>query len=423
MTLTAPTQIRSTPITSVATCFSLLGLLLAALPLTAQQTPESRLRTALQSKTGTVALPTGVIEISREITLPGDAHDLNIHGVNTTIKAAATFRGRALLILSAGKNITIHDLALDGNREAFPDPVAPPSATAMLSRVVANNGIIVESVTGLEISQLKATRIAGFPILMNGSRNIRIHDIEITDSGTLDANSHNNGSGGVVLEEGVTDFDIRHALIGKVRGNGIWIRSTNSGASPTASHGRIADNEFAVLARAAIEFNHATAITIENNTGHMIGFPGEEVVTGGTALPAAIASSGSVDHSAIRNNTFDEIAGRCMSLDGFIDGEVTGNTCSDGLFNGFLIRGTGNRITGNHLTELNNAHRDQPESLRAGIYLAGGSTGNTLDANEISGFGMALHCIGGPAVDANKVLKNSCSDGVSVAWLQPSIPR
>jgi hypothetical protein len=178
-----------------------------------------------------------------------------------------------------------------------------------------------------------------------------------------------------------------------------------------------------VLARAAVELNHATAITIENNNGHMIGFPGEEVVIGGTVLPAAIVTSGSVDHTSIRNNTFDEIAGRCLSLDGFSDGEVIGNTCLDGLFNGVLIRGTGNRIMSNHLTGLNTAKRDQPESLRAGIYLAGGASGNTLDGNEISGFGMAQHCIGGPAVDANKVLKNACSDGVSVARLQPAKPR
>ena len=100
--------------------------------------------------------------------------------------------------------------------------------------------------------------------------------------------------------------------------------------------------------------------------------------------------------------------------------------CSAGLFNGALIRGAGNRITGNHLTDLNNAHRDQPESLRAGIYLASGASGNTLDANEISGYGMARHCIGGPGLlegggAANRIVTNSCSDGVAFGWLQPAI--
>ena len=395
-------------------------LSLAALPLIAQTNPEAALRRALQTKTGAITLPGGSIEISREIILPADAHDLDIRGANTTIAASAAFRGRALLVFPAGKNIKIHDLTLDGNRDAFPQPISPPPPTAMLSRVIANNGILADGVTGLEISQFKANRVPGFPILINGGRAIHIHDVEITESGTLDATGHNNGSGGIVLEEGVTDFEIIHALIGKVRGNGIWVRSVGT---TNAARGRVADSEFAILARAAVELNHATSIILENNTARMIGFPGEEVVTGGTALPAAITSTGAVDHTSIHGNRIEQIAGRCLSLDGFNDGAVTGNECAEGLFNGILIRGAGNQITGNRLTGLNSAHRDQPESLRAGIYLAGGSTGNTLDANEISGYGMGQHCIGGPAIAANKIAKNACSDDLSVAWLRPSTPH
>jgi Right handed beta helix region len=413
--------LRPAPFLACTVCIILAAIALVGQEKPATQSAESRLRAALLTKTGTSVLPAGVIEISREITLPADAHDLDIRGTDTTIKASSAFRGRALLILATGKNIKIHDLSLDGNRDAFPQPIAPAPPTSMLSRVVANNGILAEGVAGLEIAQVKATRFAGFPILVNGGHNVRIHDIEITESGSLDVNKINNGSGGVVLEEGVTDFEIVHALIGKVRGNGIWIRSADN--SSIAARGRIADSEFAIIARAAIEMNHATGVTIENNTGHMIGFPGEEVLTGGTALPSAIATSGSVEHTAIRNNVFEQLAGRCMSLDGFNNGDVTGNSCSEGLFNGFLLRGSGNKITGNHLTDLNKARRDQPESLRAGIYLAGGATGNTLDGNEISGFGMAQHCIGGPTLSANKIATNACSDGVSVAWLLPAIPR
>ncbi len=54
-------------------------LLLAALPIAAQTT-ETQLRTLLQKKTGVVTLPGGIIEISREIVLPADAHDLEIKG-------------------------------------------------------------------------------------------------------------------------------------------------------------------------------------------------------------------------------------------------------------------------------------------------------------------------------------------------------
>ena len=135
-----------------------LILFLSTLPLLAQQqNPETSLRTALQTKTGMATLPGGVIEISREIVLPSDAHDLDIHGADTTIKASAAFRGRALIVFPAGRNIKVHDLSLDGNRDAFPQPVPPPPAAAMLSRVVANNGIISEGVIGLEIAQVKAS--------------------------------------------------------------------------------------------------------------------------------------------------------------------------------------------------------------------------------------------------------------------------
>ncbi len=96
-------------------------------------TPESELRTAFNSKTGAVTLPAGVIEISREIVLPYDAHDLDIRGNGTTIRAAATFRGRALIVIPSGKNIRVHDLALDGNRDAIARPIGmPPSGTILL---------------------------------------------------------------------------------------------------------------------------------------------------------------------------------------------------------------------------------------------------------------------------------------------------
>ena len=79
--------------------------LFAAVALHAQST-EADLRKALAAKTGFIALPPGEIEITREIVMPVDAHDLDIRGAaNTTIKAAASFRGRALLVFPAGKNI------------------------------------------------------------------------------------------------------------------------------------------------------------------------------------------------------------------------------------------------------------------------------------------------------------------------------
>jgi hypothetical protein len=399
---------------SISLLFLAVPLLL--LPVKAQQpNSEAQLRTLLQAKTGAVTLPSGTIEISREIVLPPDAHDLDIKGSNTILKMSSAFRGRSLLSLPAGKNIKIHDLMLDGNRAAFPQRVPAPQASAMLSRVIANNGIVAENVAGLEIYRLDAKEFAGFPILIAGGSGARIHDVRLTDSGSLDFAGHNNGTGGLAFEEGATDFEVSNALFGKVRGNGIWIRSTGA----TASKGRITANEFEVLARSAIEMNHAADVTISGNTGHMIGFPGEEVLIAGTMLPAAIVAAGSVDRAVIRGNTFDEIAGRCMSLDGLTNSEVATNVCGDGLFNAMLIRGSANRITDNRFTGMNTARRDQPESLRDGIYLAGGASGNTVTGNEIRGYGMAQHCVDGPqgVVAANTVKNNACVDASSIARL------
>jgi hypothetical protein len=393
-----------------------IPLLLLAFPLFAQEpNSEAHLRTLLQAKTGIVTLPSGTIEISREIVLSPEAHDLEIKGSNTILKASSAFRGRSLLALAAGKNIKIHDLVLDGNRAAFPQRVPAPQPSAMLSRVIANNGIVAENVTGLEIFRLDAKEFAGFPILIAGGARARIHDVRLTDSGSLDIAGHNNGTGGLAFEEGASDFEVSNAIFGKVRGNGIWIRSTGA----TVSKGRIAANEFEVLARSAIEMNHASEITISGNTGHMIGFPGEEVMIAGTVLPAAIVTSGSVDRATIRGNTFNEIAGRCLSLDGLTNSEVATNVCGDGLFNAMLLRGSANRITGNRFTGMNTARRDQPESLRTGIYLAGGSSGNTVTGNEIRGYGMAQHCVDGPqgVTAANTVNNNACFDASSSARL------
>ena len=237
--------------------FAPLALLASASPLAAAPTPEAQLRTALLAKTGAVTLPAGTIEISREIVLASDAHDLDISGAATTIKAASTFRGRGLIVIPAGKNIKIHDLSLDGNRDALARPLGLPPSETMFSRFMPNNGILAEGVTTLEIAQVKATGIAGFAILVNSSHTVRIHDIQITDSGSLNLRKRNNSTGGILLEEGTTDFEVLDCRIANVRGNGIWdsfaLRPPRANA-----RGRIAGNEFAMIARDAIQVGQAT---------------------------------------------------------------------------------------------------------------------------------------------------------------------
>ena len=197
--------------------------------------------------------------------------------------------------------------------------------------------------------------------------------------------------------------------------------------------------------------------------------------------PVAVDTAGNVDKSVYRNNQFEEVDGKCFDLDGFHDGEVSGNTCLnldvathypfgnfgivmnnsnpdmqsrniritnntvDGVhFGGIFIIGSGHTVTGNHLLHLNLAHcndpgpincggvPNQPELLRSGIYLGAGagrpdvSKGNVVEDNEISGYGMSRHCIGvapGVTLAANMVSKNECSDESAVARALFAKPR
>jgi hypothetical protein len=446
--------------------------------LLAAATPEAQLRTALEAKTGAITLPTGVIEISREIVLPIGAHDLDLNGATkvggTTIKAASTFRGRALIVIPAGKNIKIHDITLDGNRDVVTLPRGLPPSETMFSRFTPNNGLLAEGVTNLEIAQVNATGIAGFAILVNSSHTVRIHDVRITGSGSLNPRKRNNATGGILLEEGTTDFEVLDCRIADVRGNGIWTHSLYTSARN--ARGRIAGNEFAMIARDAIQVGHATQVVVENNRGRMIGYPTEEVDLEGQAFPVAVDTAGNVDRSIYRNNQFEEIDGKCFDLDGFHDGEVSGNSCLNEdvdlksypygnfgiimnnsnpdmqsrniritgntiegvLFGGIFIIGSGHTVTGNHLRRINLAHCNdpgpfncasaagQPDLLRTGIYLGAGAErpdiakGNTIANNEISGYGMSRHCIGvapGVSLADNTVAKNECSDDAAVALL------
>lgn len=342
---------------------------------------DAPIRKALTARTGLVTLPAGEFDIAREIVLPADAHDLEIKGMNTTLKASAEFRGRALLAILNGKNIRIHDLSLDGNRDAVGRMFSLPPFGTMYARFVPDNGIVAENATALEIADVKATRFAGFAVLINSSRGVKLHDIDVTASGGLNAQRRNNGTGGIAIEEGTTDFQIMRCAFGTIRGNALTIRSSD--------HGRVSEDQFRSVAREAIHTERTSAVAIENNHIEQVGFPLEEV-----DAPGAV----------------------CMRLDRFDAGSVKDNTCEEALLGGISISGAGNTITGNHLTGLNAARRDV-----AGIFLGSGAKDNTVDSNEISGTAMSMHCVGAApdvAAEANKVLKNDCSDEASVALLR-----
>jgi nitrous oxidase accessory protein NosD len=261
-----------------------------------------------------------------------------------------------------------------------------PPVGATLARFVANNGIVAEGVTGLEIGPMKAKDVAGFTVIVNASHNVQIHHIDVTQSGGFSPLRRNNATGGVALEEGASDFQIHGCLFGGIRGTAITVHS--------AERGKIFENEFRAVARDAIQISQATGVSITSNHAEQIGIPIDEV---------------------------DPIGALCMRLDRFNGGEISGNTCAEALLGAVSISGTQNKITANHFTGLNLSRRDSP-----GVFLASGAKDVTVERNEISGNGMSLHCVGAApdvAASAYKAVRNDCSDEASVAWLRPVTPH
>jgi hypothetical protein len=221
------------------------------------------------------------------------------------------------------------------------------------------------------------------------------------------------------------------------------------------------------VGRDAIQVGHATGVRVENNAGSEIGFPVEYVDVEHSAVAVALDTAGNVDRSFYVNNRFTDVNGQCIDLDGFHDGEVTGNSCvnakpieaypalhygivfgnndpaatSSGIvvtgntltgfaYGGAFVVGSKNRIENNHFTDLNLAHcgttpvparcayyPDQPDMLRSGVYLAnnGGrampATDNVIRNNSFSGFGISEHCVTaapGVALNRNIIVGNTC---------------
>ena len=427
-----------------------------------------RLRATLASRTtGKILLPAGLIGVSSELTLAPGAHDLEIVGAGTRLKAADHFKGRGVLVLENAERIHLHDFAIDGNREKLAKPLemAPPENVFRVW--YPDNGVLANKVAGLEIERLSLTSVVNFPILISQSSNVRIAGVTIENSGSKNAHGRNNLSGGILIEEGSSNFEVRDSTFRGILGNGLWTHSLFR--APRQQDGVFARNSFDTVGRDALQLGHATRVRIEANTGTHIGFPLEAVDIEHQGIPIAIDTAGNVDHSEYVGNTFEEVDGQCINLDGFHDGAVRDNRCTnrksaadyrygsfgmamnnahpeahsnnieirnnviDGSkFGGLFLMGSGNRVTGNRFVNLNLAgcnesvkqfpciyKADEPEMLESGIYLSPGAArpepvrGNVIRDNEISGHKMKSRCIiFGPAVASasNTVDRNTCSD-------------
>jgi hypothetical protein len=460
--LKRPGAVRVPP--AIIACAALL------LPIAAQGvSPEARLHETLaHQRTGVIQLPAGVVTVSSELVIGPQAHDLEIEGSGTVLKAAAGFRGRAILVIEGARGIHLRDFSIDGSRGQLSKPLAMAPPENAFRVWYPDNGILADRVEGLDISGVHFANVVNFPVLVSRSSSIRIVHVTVEDCGSRNAQGRNNLSGGILIEEGSRQFTVRDSAFLRIAGNALWTHSLRT--SPRLTAGVFAHNRFDTVGRDALQVGHATQVQVEDNSGTRIGYPVElvDVEHGGT--PVAIDTSGNVDHSVYARNQFNEVNGKCFDLDGFHDGAVRDNRCvnskrpedypfghfgivmnntdpdahSDNIevsgnliegmkFGGLYLMGSGNRVTGNRFLRLNTAgcnesrarfgciyNAGEPRLLETGIYLGRGvarleqTRGNVIRGNIISGHKMKTRCIAaGPGVSlaANTIEDNQCSDG------------
>ncbi len=382
----------------------------------------------------------------------------------SAIRMADDFRGRAALVLR-GNRVRLRNFTVLGNRDRLEVRSDLPPYDQPFAAFTSRNGILADARADVDMENLRFNEIPGFAILVSRSRNISIQRVTVEASGSRNFVGSNNATGGILLEEGTSDFLVANCAFHKIRGNALWTHSLYT--SPRNGRGVFARNTFDTLGRDAIQVGHATGIRVEDNQATRIGFPLDTVDVPGHAIPVGLDTAGNVDHAAYLNNRFSEIDGKCMDLDGLHDSEIRGNLCvnrappasyplgnysivmndtnpdmrtrnirivdnilDSPVFGGIFVIGTGNYIARNSLRNLNTAHCNDniahygcnyaaadPEILETGIYLGRGAErpaparGNVIEDNRITGWNMAAHCVESapdiPAV-ANTVRNNWC---------------
>ena len=415
-----------------------------------------------------VELPAGQMHLNHPLVIPKGAKNVVLRGsaAGSALVLDADFKGSATIEVDGASNVTLAGFSIAGDGTEMKSDWYLPLKEAAFADYYTANGIVVRNSTNVTIRGVGFSHIRAFPILVNSTAGSLIDSVTIEDSGTLNHDGHNNTTGGILIEEGSSGFEVKNSNISRVTGNAIWTHSY--ARSPRQSDGEIHDNLITTVGRDAIQIGHATRVRVENNKGSEIGFPVEYVDFPGYATPVAIDTAGNVDHSFYVGNEFKSVAGQCIDLDGFHDGEVTGNQCINpqaeasqwiGLhfgilfgnhdpgmtstnvliahntlqgfaYGGVFLIGDHNRIEDNRFLDVNlekcgtkpisakcNALIDQPNALRSGIYLSddGGRPASTRDNiirnNVIQGYGMVQHCVAakqGVDLKANTVAGNSC---------------
>ncbi|MCC6585493.1 MAG: right-handed parallel beta-helix repeat-containing protein [Bryobacterales bacterium] len=429
--------------------------------------PERTIQKAIDAGSGTVELPAGTTELQQELRISSNGGPLEIVGSSDTIlKPGGDFQGRALIVIEGANKVTLRDFAIDGSRAELQRPTEAPVRGSDYGSQFQRNGVYIGTSQEVTVRNVRFREILNFAILANNAKKLKVENVAVEDSGGRDSKSRNNGSGGILVEEGSQDFEIRNCTVRRVLGNGIWTHA--SSFAKRNLRGVIAGNRIETVGRHGIEVGHANGVRVENNSLQLIGYPSSAVDVEAEP-PAAFASAARVDESAFVGNSAAEINGRCFSLDGFHDGEVTRNTCKnrstdlkeyprneyamtlgntypemqsqnikivENMFDGFRLGGLyligeNHQVTGNTFQHLNLGKctgeekpgcpvlEKDPDYPKAGIYLAfraarpNPSRNNTIEKNRIEGFRMKENCIlTGPSIKTseNTISGNTCSN-------------
>lgn len=359
---------------------------------------------------------------------------------------ADDFHGEAAIILDQVSNVTLRNFTIRGNRARLSQPQDLPAYDQTFASRFRANGVLLRGGSGIRVEDAHFEAIAGFAVLASGTQRVSIARISVSDSGSLKPNGRNNTTGGVLIEDGSCDWTVEDSRFTSIRGNAIWTHSRYT--APRNERGIIRRNTFQEIGRDAVQVGHAVAVQVEANSGVRIGYPVEVVDMEGGGTPVGIDTAGNVEGSAYVSNEFRDINGKCIDLDGFHHGVVSGNRClnngaeapyghfgivmnntnpdmqsvsiviRDNLiegtkYGGIFVIGSGHVIEGNVLRSMQSTRcsdpevvsgcsffADEPELLRTGIYLGqraerpAVTRGNRIIDNEISGWRMDHACVG-----------------------------
>lgn len=377
--------------------------------------------------------------------------------VSGTYVLADDFVGEAAIVLEGVEGVTLREFVIRGNRSKLRQGRELPPYDRTFASWFGASGVLVRGGARVTIEKARFEEIAGFAVLGSRVRGLVVRGVTVVDSGSLKANGRNNTTGGVLVEDGSTDWEVSQSAFERVSGNAVWTHSRYT--APRNERGRIVGNRFSEIGRDAVQVGHAVSVTVEGNEGRRIGYPEGVVDIEGGGFAVGVDTAGNVEGSRYVGNVFRDVNGKCIDLDGFHHGSVENNRCYELQHFGIVMNNTnpdmqsvGIRIVGNwiegarwgamfvigsgHVIERNvlrGLQRErcsdrakvagcvygagEPEMLRTGIYLSGKAErpavtrGNRIVDNEVSGWRMDQSCIGfAPQVarTENTVRGNRC---------------